>query len=139
MEQTQWSPPTGGIVGCGAAGLMMAIAAAAATSDLPGRMLLGLAAAGLIVFAAMSWRARPKVALHADGLRIRGWWNTQLLNPGDIAAADVSEFHRVGRRVRLLELETRDDRLIVLSRWDVGTDPSQVLDALVASGFAPKH
>ena len=30
-----------------------------------------------------------------------------------------------------------DDRLLVLSRWDLGTDPLRALDVLTEAGFAP--
>ena len=36
----------------------------------------------------------------------------------------------------MLEIDTSDDRLIVLSRWDLGTDPLDVLDALTDAGYA---
>ena len=50
---------------------------------------------------------------------------------------EITEFRRIGRKVRLLEIDTTDDRLLVLSRWDLGTDPLHVLDALTETGFAP--
>jgi hypothetical protein len=36
----------------------------------------------------------------------------------------------------LLEVDTADGRLTVFSRWDLGTDPLDVLDALTAAGYA---
>ncbi|PRC51884.1 hypothetical protein C6A85_61770, partial [Mycobacterium sp. ITM-2017-0098] len=44
---------------------------------------------------------------------------------------------RIGRKVRLLEIDTTDNRLLVLSRWDLGTDALHVLDALTDAGYAP--
>jgi hypothetical protein len=38
--------------------------------------------------------------------------------------------------VRLLEIDTRSGRLFVLSRWDLGGDPVDVLDALTDAGYA---
>ena len=35
-----------------------------------------------------------------------------------------------------IEIDTVDDRLLVFTRWDLGTDPLHVLDALTAAGFA---
>ncbi|OHU98630.1 PH domain-containing protein [Mycobacterium talmoniae] len=136
MQQTQWAPRTGGIVACAVAGIVMAISAVTLVTDVPGRVLVGIAAVGLLVFATVSWRARPKLAITADGLRVRGWWRTQLLRPADITVVRITEFRRLARKVRLLEIETRDDRLLILSRWDVGTDPLDVLDALTAAGYA---
>jgi Bacterial PH domain len=41
--------------------------------------------------------------------------------------------------VRLLEIDTADDRLFVLTRWDLGVDPLDVLDALTAAGLAGRR
>lgn len=54
----------------------------------------------------------------------------------DISLIRITEFRRIGRTMRLLEIDTTDDRLLVLSRWDLGTDPLRVLDALTDAGFA---
>ena len=136
MQQTEWSPSTLGIAGCGLFGLMMATAAVTLITDPPGRILAGIAAVGLILFASMSWRARPKLAITDDGLVIRGWWRTQVLRRTDIKIIRITEFRRIARKVRLLEIDTVDDRLLVFTRWDLGTDPLNVLDALTAAGYA---
>jgi len=91
---------------------------------------------GLILFASVSWRARPKLAITPEGLLIRGWLRTQLLRRPEIKIVRITEFRRIGRKTRLLEIETVDDRLLLLSRWDLGTNPLEVLDALTAAGYA---
>ena len=137
MQQTQWSPSTAGIVICAAIGIAMAAAAVTVVTDLPGRVLAGIAAAGLIAFASMSWRARPKLAITHAGLAVRGWFGTRVLTKPDIAAIRITEFRRLARKVRLLEIDTAaDDRLLVFTRWDLGTDPLNVLDALTDAGYA---
>jgi hypothetical protein len=97
---------------------------------------VGIAAVGLIVFASLSWRARPKLAITNDGLVSRGWWKTTVLRPENIAMVRITEFRRIARKVRLLEIDTVDDDLQVFTRWDLGTDPLDVLDALTAAGYA---
>lgn len=124
-----------GIAGCALAGLMLAISAVTLVTEAPGRLLVGLAGVGLIGFAGVSWRARPKLALTPGGLLVRGWLQPQMLTPADLKTVRITDFRRFGRRVRLLELETHDDRLLVLSRWDLGVDPIDVLDALTAAGY----
>lgn len=114
----------------------MAIAAVTLVTDPPGRVMAVIAALGLILFAGASWRARPKLAITEDGLAIRGWFRTQLLGSPDIKIIRISQFRRYARTVRLLEIETVDGALFVLSRWDLGTDPIDVLDALTAAGYA---
>jgi len=136
MQQTEWSPPALGIAACGAFGIILAIGAVTLITDAPGRILVGIAAAGLLVFASLSWRARPKLAISDDGLLTRGWSRSHVLRHGDIKIIRITEFRRLARRVRLLEIDTTDGRLLVYTRWDLGTDPLNVLDALTAAGYA---
>jgi hypothetical protein len=136
MQQTEWSPPAFGIAACGVLGLVLAIGAVTLITDAPGRILVGIAALGLLVFASVSWRARPKLAISGDGLVIRGWSRTNLLRRSDIKIVRITEFRRLARKVRLLEVDTTDGRLLVFTRWDLGTDPLNVLDALTTAGYA---
>jgi hypothetical protein len=105
-------------------------------TDAPGRILLGIAAACLLMFAAASWRARPKLAISDGGLVTRGWARTTILGRDDIRLVRITEFRRLARKVRLLEIDTTDDQLLVFTRWDLGTDPLNVLDALTDAGYA---
>jgi len=136
MQQTEWSPPAPGIAACGILGLILATGSVTLITDAPGRILVGIATVGLLVFASVSWRARPKLAISADGLVIRGWLHNRVLQPPDIKIIRVTEFRRIARKVRLLEIDTVDGRLLVFTRWDLGTDPLAVLDALTAAGYA---
>ncbi|AKS31667.1 PH domain-containing protein [Mycolicibacterium goodii] len=135
MQQTQWSPSTAGIAGCGTAGLMMAIAAVTVITDAPGRVLAGIAAVGLLTFAIFSLRARPKLAISGEGLVVRGWWRARTFRRDDIDTIRITEFRRLARKVRMLEIDAVDGRLMVFTRWDLGTDPLDVLDALKAAGY----
>jgi hypothetical protein len=113
----------------------MAVACARFASDPPGRFLSCVAAIGLLIFAAGSWRARPRLAITAGGLVYRGWFGSMTLPRADIELIRITEFRRFGRKVRLLEIDTVNGHLIVLSRWDLGGDPLDVLDALTAAGY----
>jgi hypothetical protein len=136
MQQTQWSPRTGGIVACAIFGAAMAIGAVTVVTDTPGRVLAGVAGIGLLTFASMSWRARPKLAITDAGLVTRGWFSIRVLQPADIGAVRITEFRRIGRKVRMLEIDVIEgDRLLVFTRWDLGVDPLEVLDALTAAGY----
>jgi hypothetical protein len=136
MQQTEWEPRAAGVAGCGLAGVLMATASVTLVTDPPGRILTGVAAVGLILFASLTWRARPKLAITPRGLVLRGWFRTQVLQPSDIKIIRITEFRRHGRTVRLLEVEPVTGGLVVLSRWDLGTNPLEVLDALTAAGYA---
>lgn len=133
---SEWGPRPAAIAVIGLLGVLMAVACALIADDAQGRILTGFAAAGLILFAAGSWRARPRLALRDGALVYRGWWRTRVLRRPDIAAIRITEFRRLARKVRLLEIDTADDVLLVLSRWDLGGEPIDVLDALTAAGFA---
>ncbi|WP_025738161.1 PH domain-containing protein [Mycobacterium genavense] len=139
MQQTQWEPRAAGVAGCGLGGLFMAIASVTVVTDLPGRVMVGIAGAGLLLFAGATWRARPKLAITPAGLVIRGWFRTQVLRHADIKIIRITEFRRMGRKVRFLEVETADDSLVLFSRWDLGTEPLGVLDALTDAGYAGRR
>lgn len=136
MVRAEWQPPLAGIAGVTLAGILMAVGSATVATDPPGRILTGVAAMGLLLFAAGSWRARPRLAVTDDGLVYRGWLSSTRLRRADIELIRITEFRRWGRKVRLLEIDTVSGRLVVLSRWDLGTDPLEVLDALTEAGYA---
>nr|WP_090277075.1 PH domain-containing protein [Mycolicibacterium komanii] len=136
MQQTQWSPPAVGIAACGIGGIILATVAVSLITDPPGRLLGGVAGVGLILFAIFSWRARPKLAIKNDALVNRGWFGTRILPRGEIKVIRITEFRRLARKVRLLEIDTQSGDLIVFTRWDLGTDPLHVLDALTEAGYA---
>jgi hypothetical protein len=136
VQQTQWAPSAAGVAACGLAGIVMATTCVTGVTDSPGRLLLGVAAVGLILFAVGTWRARPKLAITDDGLRVGGWIRPQYLRRPDIKIIRITEFRRIGRKTRLLEIDADDGRLFVFSRWDLGTNPLDVLDALTEAGYA---
>ncbi len=135
MDSRAWGPGAPAVLAVGAAGMLMAVGAALLVDDVPGRLLGGIAAAGLLIFAAGSWRARPRLAVAGPNLVYRGWFHTRTLRPADVESIRITEFRRIGRKVRLLEIDT-GEQLIVLTRWDLGTDPLIVLDGLTAAGWA---
>jgi Bacterial PH domain len=136
VQQTEWGPRVVAVIFCGVAGIVLAALAVMQVTDPPGRLMAGVAGAGLLIFAGFSFRARPRLAITPGGLVVRGWWRTRTLRHDDIKLIRITEFRRIGRKVRLLEIDTTDDQLIVLSRWDLGGDPLAVLDALTAAGYA---
>lgn len=132
----RWGPPVAGIVAIAVLGIVMAFSCIAVATDPRGRILAGIAAIGLLMFAAGSWRARPRLAVTAEGLVYRGWFRTRTLHRADIELIRITEFRRWGRKVRLLEIDLKDGELLVLSRWDLGGDAVAVLDALTVAGYA---
>ncbi len=135
MQQTFWAPKSAAVIWIGIAGLAMAIVAVTVVTDVPGRVLGIVAAAGLVLFATFSWRARPKLAITESGLQVRGWVSTRVIARDEITQIRITEFRRLARKQRLLEIDTADDRLYIFTRWDLGTSPVEVLDALRAAGY----
>lgn len=135
FQQRIWQPRAGAVAALAALGILLGIISVTGITDAPGRLLSGVAAVGLLVFAGATWRARPKLAITDGGLVVRGVWRTRTLRRTDITRIRITEIRRIGRRVRMLEIDTADDRLCVLTRWDLGTDPLDVLDALTDAGY----
>ncbi len=136
MQQTSWGPKTAAILWIAVGGLVLAVGAVTVVTDLPGRVLGLVAGVGLLAFATMSWRARPKLAITEQGVVVRGWLRTRVLSRADITLIRITEFRRLARTVRLLEIDTVDDRLYIFTRWDLGAEPLRVLDALTDTGYA---
>ncbi|MGH3724597.1 MAG: PH domain-containing protein [Mycobacterium sp.] len=130
----EWGPKPLGIAAAALVGVAFGIAVFL-VPDAPGRLLATVAALGLLAFAAVSWRCRPKLRIAADGLALQGLTGTTLLPRASVESVKVTEFRRLGRRARLLEIEA-GDHLIVLNRWDLGTDPRDVLEALRAAHYS---
>ncbi|MFD4294807.1 PH domain-containing protein [Rhodococcus sp. NPDC058505] len=141
---TGWSTPAAALAATGVGGVAMAIAALAVPADPAGRVLIGLAALGLLTITALGARQRPRLAIQ-DG--DRGLTMQRLLGRLDVDRTEVSRirvvrYPRLGRRVPMLEIDIRppgvdDDRLLIFGRWDLGTDPATVFEELDARGLVP--
>jgi hypothetical protein len=84
---------------------------------------------------------RPRLSADADGLTIRGVTGFQRW-PWSAVKVKVVRTRRLGRDVPVLELETYNpehgERLFVLTRLDLGTEPDDVAEALeVLRAFHP--
>ena len=106
QQQTHWQPRTSGILAFAALGLILAIVSVTGITDPPGRVLCGVAAVGLLGFAITALRARPKLAITTDGLALRGPLRTTTLHRADITRIRITEIRRIGRKVRLLEIDS---------------------------------
>ena len=89
MDSRAWGPGAPAVLAVGAAGMLMAVGAALLVDDVPGRLLGGIAAAGLLIFAAGSWRARPRLAVAGPNLVYRGWFHTRTLRPADVESITI--------------------------------------------------
>ncbi|MFE0751023.1 PH domain-containing protein [Gordonia sp. NPDC058843] len=150
-----WATPVGaGLAGC-LGGVVLIGAAVVVAGDPAGSVLMGVAGILLVALGAYTLLVRPRLAISAGpepSLVIRSLRGAQAYPRERIERIRVLSIRRVGRRVGQLEIDVlnddaatstddrasgpRDDtRLVVLSRWDLGTDLPTVIDALRDAGF----
>jgi hypothetical protein len=132
-QPTSWSVPPM-LVGTAWVLAVAALLYAVFTSDPIGRLVLGVATVAFGAFAAFGSIARPRLAVHADGIEVRRLSGRQRLAWGAVRIS-VSATRRLGRTVSLLELDTENEEdpdggLIVLGWLDLGTEPQQVAAVL---------
>lgn len=140
MRSRQTSPDSGsrwavhpGLVGLGwvltiAIGTVTAFTAL--SGDRPGAFLLGV---GTLVLAAATGHAtvvRPRLSVEERGIRVRTLGGPRHLEWNEVRFRLLTH-HRFGRDVPVLELESGD--LMVFGWIELGTDPRDVYDALLAA------
>ena len=130
----QWSPSKVVPAALASGGLLLA--AVTVVLDEAGRVLVGAAALLLLLLAVRDLLLRPRLAAAEDGLEVRTLTGRRVL-PWGLLRVRVRTARRWGTTVRTLELDTAtgpddDGVLVVLGRWDLGTDPAEVADALGA-------
>lgn len=141
-----WSTPVGALAAVLVGGVALLAAALFVDNEPAGRLLVGLAGAGMLIIAALGFLQRPRLAIVAGNparLAVKRLRSTSIYGPADIDRARVVRYPRLGRRVPMLELEFRrldgDTRLTVYGRWDLGADPHDVLESLADHGLAPRE
>jgi hypothetical protein len=143
VSRLSWSTPPSALVAAVVGGLALGLAAVL-SADGPSRLLIGLAAVLLLGMAGLGLRQRPRLSIvpgTAPRLVVRGLSGAVEYRPEQIARARVVRFQRLGRPVPNLEIDVdRDgvDRLLIFGRWDLGTHPDEVFDALEAYGLVPE-
>ena len=132
--RVEWSPCTGETAALAVVGVVLGLTAG--FLDPLGRVLVGAAAALLLLLAARDGILRPRLAAGPEGVAVRRLSGTAVL-PWERLQVRVRESRRWGLRSRLLELDTSagpddDGELVLLGRRDVGADPGDVARALRA-------
>ena len=115
---------------------VLAAAAAAWTvfaDDPPGRVLLGTVAVALALAGVYGVVVRPRLAADAEGVTVRGLSGRRRWTWAEVNIRLVRT-RRLGREVATLELDAVGEQpdLVVLGRLDLGEDPVDVVDALLA-------
>jgi hypothetical protein len=104
------------------------------TDDPPGRLLLGLVALMLAFAGLFGAVVRPRLAADADGVTVRGLTSARRYSWAEINVRLVRT-RRLGREVSTIELDAEHAEvpgLVVLGKLDLGADPEDVVDALLA-------
>lgn len=126
-DLARWSPRPAETALAILAGLVVLLLAVVA--DTAGRLLLGVAAAGLLTVGAADLLLRPRLAADRAGVQVRTLASRHRLPWSTIQRVDVDEHTRYGLTSRTLELEA-GELLVVLSKRTLGADPRDVADAL---------
>lgn len=150
-----WSTPVGaGVAGC-IGGVVLLGGAIVVSNDPAGSVLMGIAGVLLVALGVYTLLVRPRLELSAEHpatLTVRSLTGRRSYTPDRVERIRLLSMRRVGRRVGQLEIDVLDDdaetgrpdgsdgprddtRLLVFSRWDLGTDLMSVVDALRTAGF----
>ncbi|MFD8102115.1 PH domain-containing protein [Nocardia fluminea] len=140
-QPVSWSTPVAGLLAVTGGGILLVVTAFLA-QDGPSRLLIGVAAFAVLAMSALGIRQRPRLTM-VPGPAPRLVVGT-LSGPNDypldrIDRIRMVSYRRIGRKTAMLEIDVRHDdteRLLIFGRWDLGTNPHDVYDALVVNGFA---
>jgi hypothetical protein len=139
--QTAWTTPTSALISVAVGGVVLTGGAIFA-NDGPSRLLIGLAAAGLLFLAVLGFRQRPRLSIAAGPqprLVVRTLTGPNEYSKDQILRARVVGYRRLGRKMPMLEIDVQHngaERLLIFGRWDLGTNPDDVFESLVAHGLA---
>ncbi|GAC84027.1 hypothetical protein GP2_017_00560 [Gordonia paraffinivorans NBRC 108238] len=136
----EWATPVpAGVAAC-IGGLILIGAAVVVANDPAGSVLLGIAGALLAALGAYTLAVRPRLSVSAGAppaLSVRTITGRRTYTPEHVQRIRLLTMRRIGRRAGQLEIDVVDDgaRLLVFTRWDLGTDLISVVDELRAAGF----
>ena len=126
-DLAQWSPRPVETALAILAGLVVLLLALLA--DPGGRLLLGVAALGLLAVGVADVLLRPRLAADRAGIRVRTLVSRHHLPWSAIGRVEVDEHTRYGLTSRTLELEA-GELFVVLGKRTLGADPRDVADTL---------
>lgn len=141
----EWSAPKVAVLAAAVFGVALGYAGMVVPTDAAGRVIVAVAAVGLLGLATLGGLRRPRLAVSLDEgrpqLAVRGITGTKRYAQSDIAQIRLTDSRRIGRKTPMLEIDVTDrsglERLLVFSRWDLGVHPEDVLHALTAHGLVP--
>lgn len=132
---SSWSTPRPAGVALIVGGLVLGAAAIASLSDPGGTVIMGVAAVLLLVLGTTALVVRPRLVVSPARIRLRTLRGTVEYTPSEVSRVRVVATARLGRKTPTLEFDLPNDRLVVMGRWDLGSHPDDVVDALERAGF----
>lgn len=108
---------------------MLAVAAltwAVFTGSSQDRVVAGLVAFLTATVAVSTWSMHRRLRICPAGLEIRGPLGSRIIPWAEIQAVDAPTRRRRGLSSTSLEIDLVDETLIVLARFELGTDPAVV-------------
>ncbi|MFI9537974.1 PH domain-containing protein [Nocardia fusca] len=130
-----WTTPLPALIAAAGGGVVLAVAAVL-TTELPGKFMLGVAALVLLGLAALGMRQRPRLSVvpgENPRLVLRTLTGVTEYSRDQILRARVVGYRRLGRKSPMLEIDVNhlgSERLLIFGRWDLGTSPEDVYDAV---------
>lgn len=106
------------------AGVLVGIVLALLTDDPPGRLLFGVAAVVLAVYAISDLVFSPRLVVSPDGLVIRSVLTRAAVPWSQVESVQAASRDRLGLRSTTLEIDA-GPVLAVFSRRAIGADPDQ--------------
>lgn len=144
VDEYRWATPLPAVVALFVGGFALVGASVLTETDPAGRLLIAVAAAGLWIIGGLAAYQRPRLWITDGTLSMKRLTGVRTYRREDIVRIKIVRYPRLGRRVPMLEIDVRrageeDDRLIIFGRWDLGTDPLDVFDALELHGLVPQE
>ena len=140
----RWSTPPAAVAALALAGIGLVVTAAVAVPDTAGRVLVGFAASIVLVTVALAVRQRPRLQVlpGETGIAAMRLTGRREFPRTALQRVRIVEYPRFGRRVPMLEIDAIDpadgtESLMIFGRWDLGTDPRNVHEALAVRDLAP--
>ncbi|KZF02745.1 hypothetical protein A2J03_28325 [Rhodococcus sp. EPR-157] len=142
VDEQKWATPMPAVFALAVGGLALVIAAILTDTDPAGRFLVTVAALGLWIIAGFAAYQRPRLWMTDSTVSMKRLTGVRTYRRDEIVRIKTVRYPRLGRRVPMLEIDVRragedDDRLVIFGRWDLGTNPQDVYDALERGGFVP--
>jgi hypothetical protein len=119
-----------------AAMTLVAVGLVVVTSDRPGQVLFGCAAAVLGLYTAGDLAFWPRLRASAEGLVVRAPTGSAQLSWSQVRRVTADSRQRYGLRSVTLEIDA-DEHLFVFSRRALGADPEHVAAVLAAVAPPP--